>query len=221
MNKSKRLLIQVALWLFIGVIIWLNQDTAHDILKENFVAFAFQILLIVGLIYYAAPKLLFKRKYVLFAILSVVAIVVSSYILSTLFGLHFEIPEPINEMGFRPPPPELRKPPSKFLMHALMLSVSYILGIVIEGFIFLRDKEEETILIEKINLQNELKLLKSQINPHFLFNSLNNIYALSAIDANKTQQSISYLSDMLRYVLYECEQEVVPLKKRLNILRIT
>jgi len=219
MNKSKRLLIQAALWLFIGIIIWLNQDATQDILHENLVAFAFQISLIGGLIYYAAPQLLFKRKYVLFAILSVVVIVVFSYILSNLFGSPIDGPRPINEIGFRPPPRELRKPPSKFLMQILMLSVSYILAIVIEAFLYLKTKEEETIKNRNENLQTELKLLKSQINPHFLFNSLNNIYALSAIDANKTQQSISYLSDMLRYVLYECEQEVVPLKKEIEYIK--
>ncbi len=219
MNKSKRLLLQVALWLFIGVIVWLNQDAAPDILKENLVSFAFQIVLIGSIIYYTAPKLLFKRKYVLFAILSVVVIVLSSYFISSLFGSPVETPKPFPDFEFGPPPPrELRKPPSKFLLHLLVLSVSYILAIVIEAFIFLKDKEEERILTEKVNLQNELKLLKSQINPHFLFNSLNNIYALSAIDSNKTQQSISYLSDMLRYVLYECEQEVVPLKKEIDYI---
>ncbi len=219
MNKLKRLLIQAVLWLVIGIIIWLNQDATQDILTENLVAFAFQISLIGGLIYYAGPQLLFKQKYVLFAILSVLAIVVSSYILSNLFGLPIEGPRPLNEMGLRPPPHELRKPPSKFLMHILMLSVSYILAIVIEGFIYLKTKEEETIKNRNENLQTELKLLKSQINPHFLFNSLNNIYALSAIDSEKTQQSISYLSDMLRYVLYECEQEVVPLKKEIDYIK--
>ena len=68
------------------------------------------------------------------------------------------------------------------------------------------------------NIKNELKLLKSQINPHFLFNSLNNIYALSAIDTNKTQQSITYLSDMLRYVLYECETPFVIIKKEVKYI---
>ncbi len=218
MNRTKRLLMQVALWLLIGVIIWLNQDAAPEILEENLVSFAFQIILIGSLICYTAPKLLFKNKYVLFAILSIVVIVLSSYFISSIFGSPIEKPELFRDFEFGPPPPELRKPPSKFLIHFLILSVSYILAIVIEAFMFLKDKEEERVLTEKVNLQNELKLLKSQINPHFLFNSLNNIYALSAIDSNKTQQSISYLSDMLRYVLYECEQEVVPLKKEIEYI---
>lgn len=220
MNKIKRFLIQMLLWLVIGLIIWLNQEANPDILQENLVSFTIQFLLVGSLIYYTAPKLLFKRKYAQFAIISVVLVVISSLVLTYLFGSPIETPNPINDLEFRPPPPNFRRPPpSKFLMHFLMLSVSYILAIVIEVSLFLKAKEEETILTERINLQNELKLLKSQINPHFLFNSLNNIYALSAIDSNKTQQSISYLSDMLRYVLYECEQETVPIKKEIEYIK--
>ena len=218
MNRTKRLLIQVALWLFIGVIIWLNLDAAPEILQENLVSFAFQMFLIGSLIYYTAPKFLFKNKYVLFAILSLVVIVISSYIISNLFGSPMAKPESLHDFEFGPPPPELRKPPSKFLIHLLMLSVSYILAIVIEAFMFLKTKEEETILSEKINLQNELKLLKSQINPHFLFNSLNNIYTLAGIDSNKTKKSIINLSDMLRYVLYECDQDRVAIQKEVEYI---
>lgn len=225
MTKFKRLIIQVILWLIIGLIIWLNEDASNDILIENLVAFIFQNLLIVGLIYYTAPKLLFKRKFVLFTIVSIVAVVSFSFILSSLFSIPLETQELLNRPEFRPPPPEfgnlpreLRKPPSKFLIHSLMLTISYIFAIVIETFIFLKAKEEETILSNNINLQNELKLLKSQINPHFLFNSLNNIYTLAGIDSNKTQKSIINLSDMLRYVLYECDQETVLLKKEIEYI---
>ena len=224
MTKFKRLIIQIILWLIVGLIIWLNQDALNDILIENLVGFTFQILLIAGLIYFTAPKLLFKRKFVLFALISIVAIVSFSFILSSLFSIPLETQELLNRPEFRPPPEfgnpprELRKPPSKFLIQSLMLTISYIFAMVIETFIFLKAKEEETILSNNINLENELKLLKSQINPHFLFNSLNNIYTLAGIDSNKTQKSIINLSDMLRYVLYECDQETVLLKKEIEYI---
>ena len=224
MNRINRLIIQSALWLVVGIIIWLNQDALKDILIENLVSFAFQILLIAGLIYFTAPKLLFKRKFVLFAIVSIIAVVSFSFISSSLFSIPLETQELLNRPEFRPPPEfgnsprELRRPPSKFLMQFLMLTVSYIVAIIVEAFIFLKAKEEETVLSNNINLQNELKLLKSQINPHFLFNSLNNIYTLAGIDSNKTQKSIINLSDMLRYVLYECDQETVLLKKEIEYI---
>ena len=58
----------------------------------------------------------------------------------------------------------------------------------------------------------ELTWLKSQLNPHFLFNTLNNISSLTQIDADKAQESIGQLSDLLRYALYETDAEKVPLQ---------
>lgn len=215
MNKFNRLIVQVSLWLVIGVIIWLNQESNPDIFKENLIVFIFQILLISSLIYIIAPKLLFKKKQVLFTIVSVTLVMASAYILTSVFAMPIESHPPINDFEFGPPPPrqELRKPPSHFLFSLLLLSIAYILALTIEVFNHLKKKEAETIKTKNVNLQNELKLLKSQINPHFLFNSLNNIYTLAGMDSNKTQKSIIHLSDMLRYVLYECDQDTVPIKK--------
>lgn len=67
--------------------------------------------------------------------------------------------------------------------------------------------------LEKQNIQSEIKLLKAQINPHFLFNTLNNIYALSLKNDPNTPEVILKLSGILRYILYECNEKEVPLKK--------
>jgi LytS/YehU family sensor histidine kinase len=105
------------------------------------------------------------------------------------------------------------------MINLLILSVSYILAIFLETFSFAQKKEEDLILSKSENIENELKFLKSQINPHFLFNSLNNIYSLSMIDSNKAQQSILYLSDMLRYVLYDCEKPLVSIEREVTYIK--
>ena len=69
--------------------------------------------------------------------------------------------------------------------------------------------------IEAVASQAELKNLKNQLNPHFLFNTLNNIYSLIAIDKDKAQNSVLGLSKILRYVLYDNNQDMVPLQKEL------
>ena len=219
MKRITRLTIQAALWLFIGTIIWLNQDANIEILHENFVVLLFQIMLISVLIYYAAPNLLFQKKHVHFAVFSMVLIGISVWILSLLFHMPLEEAQPIGRPEMGPPPrPEMKKPPTHYLLHTLILAITYVLALSIEVYNYLKQKEKETIKAQNINLQNELKLLKSQINPHFLFNSLNNIYTLAGIDSGKTQKSIIHLSDMLRYVLYECDQETVPLKKEIEYI---
>ncbi len=65
----------------------------------------------------------------------------------------------------------------------------------------------------------ELKLLRNQINPHFLLNTLNNIYALTAFDAPKAQEAIQELSKMLRHVLYDNDQATIPLKSEVEFLQ--
>ena len=64
----------------------------------------------------------------------------------------------------------------------------------------------------------ELKLLKGQLNPHFLFNTLNNLYGLSVIKSNKLPDLMLKLSDLLRYSLYETKETFVPLEKEVQYL---
>ena len=65
----------------------------------------------------------------------------------------------------------------------------------------------------------ELQNLKSQLNPHFLFNTLNNIYSLIAFSPEKAQEAVHDLSRLLRYVLYESSQPFVSLEKDFDFLR--
>lgn len=72
---------------------------------------------------------------------------------------------------------------------------------------------------EAARAQAELKNLRNQINPHFLLNTLNNIYALTAISAERAQEAIMELSKMLRHMLYEYQQPTVPLKDEVDFIR--
>ena len=79
-------------------------------------------------------------------------------------------------------------------------------------------REKEASDLKSENLNSELKFLKSQINPHFLFNALNNIYALSIVKSEKTPETILKLSEMLRYIIYDCNADKVPLQKEMNYI---
>lgn len=69
--------------------------------------------------------------------------------------------------------------------------------------------------LEKEKLESELKLLKSQINPHFLFNTLNNLYVLALHQSNRTPETVHKLSELMSYMLYDSNQNEVSLKKEL------
>ncbi|MEB8329043.1 histidine kinase [Flavobacteriaceae bacterium KMM 6897] len=215
MNRTKRFLFQILLWGTVWLMAWLLMTEDMLFLQRHAPTFIVQVMVVGVLIYYMAPALLFNKKYVLFMSVSLALIVFCAAIISFSFMGPPGGPPP--DLESLPPGMQPKAPP-QFLIHFLFLSIAHVLATFLETFLFAQKKEEETIRNKNENLHTELKLLKSQINPHFLFNSLNNIYALSAIDAGKTQKSISYLSDMLRYVLYECEQDMVPLEKEVTYI---
>ena len=72
---------------------------------------------------------------------------------------------------------------------------------------------------EKSRAEAELKNLRNQLNPHFLLNTLNNIYALIAFDAEKAQQAVQDLSRLLRHLLYDNSQDFIPLNRETEFLR--
>ena len=82
---------------------------------------------------------------------------------------------------------------------------------------YLTQAEAAEVAREKISA--ELQLLKSQVHPHFLFNTLNNIYSFIINDSPVATEAIKKLSTMLRYIIYECDQPLVKLEKELNMIK--
>lgn len=101
------------------------------------------------------------------------------------------------------------------------ISISYTLAITMSLKMVKQwyERERMTKDLEKINMETELKYLKSQINPHFLFNSLNSLYALTLVKSDKAPELVLKLSEILRYVLYEAKEKFVSLDKEINYLR--
>ena len=80
-------------------------------------------------------------------------------------------------------------------------------------------KEQRNLQLQKENAEAQLQLLKAQVHPHFLFNTLNNIYSHTQNTAPVASQLVMGLSDMLRFMLYECNQPQVPLSKELKLIQ--
>ena len=91
-----------------------------------------------------------------------------------------------------------------------------------EFLLYRRELNERQMLIEKLKkekTESQLELLRAKINPHFLFNSLNKIYAMSYLEDHNTSEKIMKLSDLLRYVLYECNDDEILLQKEISYLK--
>lgn len=96
-----------------------------------------------------------------------------------------------------------------------MVAIAFAIKIIKKWFIQQKEKHE----IEKQHLKSELNLLKAQLHPHFLFNTLNNLYALSMEKSGKTSEGIAKISDLLRTVLYECNDAEIDLKKEIQLIQ--
>jgi two-component system, LytTR family, sensor kinase len=101
-----------------------------------------------------------------------------------------------------------------------LLDIGYVAGIAIALKLFRMQvvtlKNEKNLIKDK--LETELKFLKNQINPHFLFNTLNNIYALARKKSDKTPEVVVRLSKLLRFMLYESAKDIIPISEEIRIL---
>ncbi len=95
--------------------------------------------------------------------------------------------------------------------------VGFALAIKLLKRWYIKQKETQLVIREKVNA--ELQLLKSQVHPHFLFNTLNNIYSFILNGSDKAPDMIKKLSSLLNYILNECNQQLVSLEKELSMIQ--
>lgn len=79
--------------------------------------------------------------------------------------------------------------------------------------------EQEKLIIENKRLSAEIQLMKIKLHPHFLFNSLNNLYAMSKVNSNNTSEYLLKLSEMYRIMLYECNKDFYAVNEELKLIR--
>ncbi len=101
-----------------------------------------------------------------------------------------------------------------FVPNFFVVGASTVAKITMDWYRDLREKQE----LQNETLQSELRFLKSQINPHFLFNTLNNLYALTLKKSDKAPDIVLKLSEMMRYMLYDCNEKWVPLSREVSYI---
>jgi two-component system, LytTR family, sensor kinase len=107
---------------------------------------------------------------------------------------------------------------AEFILILLFLIISTLLKVMRDS-ITLQDVELRMKEVEKQKIEAELRALKSQVNPHFFFNTLNSLYSLSLDKSDKAPELILKLSDLMRYVIYESSDDLVPIGKQLEFLQ--
>lgn len=104
------------------------------------------------------------------------------------------------------------------IMLTFIALIAGVMGLILKGFINWYGDIKLKADLNKKNYEMELALVKSQINPHFLFNTINNIDALIAKDASSASAYLNKLSDIMRFMLYETKTEKIPLIKELTYI---
>ena len=170
------------------------------------------ILFSYPLAYGAIPQLLLKGKVWQFFLLTLVWGGVGLFINA---GFHTYIYEPIHDvLGFNFIPQKGQQPISY-----LCMTTSAASPMIIRFFKLWMQKQKEWLNAQQEKITAELQLLKAQVHPHFLFNTLNNIYSFSLEKSPKTPEMILQLSSLLSYMLNDCNTEKVKLEKEVGIMK--
>ncbi|UOG74525.1 histidine kinase [Hymenobacter tibetensis] len=243
-RQAQTFLLHALIWVLLGVLLVLQPSNR---LPQTHFYLLQAVLFVVSLgvfyvnAYWAVPHLLYGRRllrYMLFLVVAVLGVTVpyrqvQSYIETTYGPQRRFFGPPPSEMqanqqtrpsakpgrSFRRPQPWSRR--QEWVNPAVMLSTLLVLGLSTSVAAVQRGQREARIrqALEQEKLSTELAWLKAQINPHFFFNTLNNIYALTLLDGDQAREAIHRLSRMMRYVLYDTQSGTAPLSQELLFIR--
>jgi hypothetical protein len=187
---------------------------------ESLIYLTMHMLLTYSLIYFVIPHFVIKEKYWKAAVWAAGMFLIAALMSTVLAFTVIPFERKALCLGY-PGPPGLS---STSIFLALMAGLRG--GITVGGIAaaiklmkYWYIKEQRNLQLQKENVAAQMQLLKAQVHPHFLFNTLNNIYAYTQDTSPKASALITGLSDMLRYMLYECSQPLVPLIKEIKLLQ--
>ena len=170
------------------------------------------------IMYFVLPRFLFNKKNLAFTIVAtavIVALILSfNYLASWIVDWNNNRIFPAR-MTMRPPDQRVWLVlKSVVFNYPIIGGFAVIIKMMKRGWL----KQQETMQIAREKAGAELQLLKAQIHPHFLFNTLNNIYFFTLTSPQKAPEMLMKLTDILRYIINECNHSQVPLKKELKMI---
>lgn len=184
-------------------------DLSNPFLRKEYLSFVLLLAFFYLNFYIFIPKLYFRRKYLHFFIVMIGCFVIFSILPHLVMG----------EMIPRQPPRFDKFPHRGPNMHFLGEMSRMFFHFIAVAFVSLTIKISNQLkLSQKKKLSAELAYLKAQINPHFLFNSLNAIYSMALEKSDETPDAILKLSGLMRYIISEAHNETVIIEKEVNYI---
>lgn len=196
----------------------LNEDCFTEIVVYHINDAFFGAIMAYLTSYYFLTERFLKKGYLVFAI----TFLFSVYLLAALSRFStVHLAEPLVRK-----PPFTQESPFEIFTDLRFIAFKYGPSVLTATFVFYLAKffsdyskeKEKRLLLSKEKTETELKSLRAQLNPHFLFNTLNNIYSLSIDNSPKTSVSIGKLSDILDYVLYRCNADFVSVSNEMKLI---
>lgn len=180
------------------------------------------IFLAYSLMYFVIPRFLLKQKYWQTAVLTITFFLLTA-IISASLGIFVidniravTIGDPYLSSAFRKSSVSIHMALLAGLRGGLTVAgIAAAIKLMKHWYV----KEQRNLQLQKENVESQLQLLKAQVHPHFLFNTLNNIYSYTQNAAPLAAKMVTGLSDLLRFMLYEGNQRLVPLSKELKMIR--
>ncbi|WP_298542091.1 histidine kinase [uncultured Aquimarina sp.] len=181
--------------------------------KSNMVEFPLHLVIVYFNIYYLIPNYLLKKKYI-------------SYVAFLLFslGIHYVVRSGLNYWliteNIWPEAQGENEPFGLNHIIAVVLGELYVLALTFSikisvDFIMERNKNQQ---LTELQYKTELEYLKAQIQPHFFFNTLNNLYALTMQKSSKASEVVVKLSEFMQYIIYDASKRKVPLIQEIQYI---
>ncbi len=183
-------------------------------IKSNLVEFPLHILIVYFNIYYLFPNYIIKKKYKRYFIYLFLSLI-CSYLLRTAFN-YLLVSENIW--------PEAEGVQEAFTFNhllAVMIGEIYVITFVLTikliiAWLYEKNRVES---LQEVQLKTELQFLKAQIQPHFFFNTLNNLYALTLTNSKLAPEVVLKLSEIMEYILYDAKESKIRLLKEINYIQ--
>ena len=216
MKKAWRIFWHVLFWLCgIGFFIFVGRNSGKLTLQHELIVWGAFGIINISLFYLNyllfIPLFLSKKTYGVYILVVVAAMAVYGFLkygIATIFSKDI--------LQYRGDTTDF----SSYFIHTIFTSIVFIfLSVVLKIAVDWVLNERVQRDLENQRLSAELAFLKSQINPHFLFNSLNSIYSLAYQRSETTPEAILKLSEIMRYMLYECNDNKVDLSRELQYLQ--
>lgn len=206
----KPVVLHVLFWSLVFILMMAagpGNDTSTLEIIRKLINLSFYILVVYINLNYLIPKYLSQKNFMTYCLLLLAMVAVFTPIKVLLLYITYDEVDPREFL--------IMNQQYIFLLLFLIAGGSTVIKIISDWQKHQRDRKD----LETQRMQSEIKFLKSQINPHFLFNTLNSLYALTLKKSDKAPEIVIKLSEMMRYMLYECNERRVPLYKEVNYIR--